>query len=222
MVDLPGAIPFIPLIAAGIGGAASLYGGYRQDKANQAVNAQAAQSTAAQQQLIGQLMAGISPDAYRAQAAQAGETALGQLSANFAQRGMLNSGALTTAGAQTLSRLYTDADARYQQDRMNAIGMALGGQQAIQRQYAGMVNPNPYEGLGAALGAAGTSAGQLLMARYGQGTATPATGGLGMVPGSSGAGLGHYLAAAPYAPTATPVPALSAQPTLAAFLSGPD
>ena len=85
-------------------------------------------------------MAGISPDAYRAQAAQAGETALGQLSANFAQRGMLNSGALTTAGAQTLSRLYTDADARDQQDRMNAIGMALGGQQAIQRQYAGMVS----------------------------------------------------------------------------------
>ncbi len=86
---------------------------------------------------------------------------------------MLSSGALHTAGAQTLSRLYTDADARYQQDRMNAIGMALGGQQAIQRQYGQQINPDPYAGLGAALGAFGMAGGQFAQQRYG--TTYPAT-----------------------------------------------
>ena len=86
---------------------------------------------------------------------------------------MLDSGAMHTQGANTLARLYADAGARYQQDRLSAYGMALGGQQAIQRQYAGQINPNPYEGLGASLGGLGSAAGQYLYGRYGSPYANP-------------------------------------------------
>lgn len=159
---MPALIPFVPMIAAGIGAGATLYSGYRSEQRNNAALAQANQSAAAQQALIQQLMSGISPDAYRAQAAQAGQSSLSDLASNFAQRGMLSSGALHSAGMQSLARLYTDANAAYQRDRMNAIGMALGGQQAIGQQYGQQINPQPYAGLGSALGAAGTAAGQYL------------------------------------------------------------
>lgn len=167
-------VPFIPLLAAGVGAGVSLWQGNRAEQQNRAAQQQANQATQAQQALIQQLMSGISPQAYQQQAAQAGQQALSQLAANFAGRGMLSSGALHTAGAQTLSQLYTDAQARYQQDRMNAIGMALGGQQAIQQQYAGGINPNPYAGLGSALGAVGMAGGQYLYNR--QATPTPTYG----------------------------------------------
>lgn len=159
---MPAVLPFIPLIASGIGAGTALYSGYRAEQRNQQALAQANQATQAQQALISQLMSGISPQAYQAQAQQAGQDALGQLASNFAGRGMLSSGALHTAGAQTLSRLYTDANAAYQRDRMQAYGMALGGQQAVQQQYGQQINPSPYQGLGAALGAVGTAAGQYL------------------------------------------------------------
>lgn len=173
---MPALIPFVPLIAAGVGAGATLWNGARQDRANQATLNQANQATAAQQALIGQLMSGINPEAYRAQAAQSTQDALGQLTSNFAQRGMLNSGALTTAGMQAAARAQTDAMTRLQQDRMSAYGMALGGQQSIGQQYMQRINPDPYAGVGASLGAVGTAAGQYLMGRYGQGSATPTTG----------------------------------------------
>lgn len=172
-------IPFVPMIAAALGGATALYSGSQANRRNEQALGQANQATAQQQQLIWQLMSGLNPEAYRAQAYQDGQAALGQLSSNFAQRGMLSSGALHTAGNNALSKLYADAGARYQQDRMNAIGMALTGQQAIQRQYTGQINPEPYSGLGAALGALGTAAGSYLQ---NQGSAAPAGTGAG-VPG---------------------------------------
>lgn len=155
-------IEWLPLIASAIGGLTSLLQGNQAEQQNREYMQRADAATAAQQQLIGQLMAGMSPQAYRDQAAMDGQAALGQLSANFAGRGMLSSGALHTAGASTLSQLYANATARHQQDRMNAIGMALGGQQAIRSQYADNVNPNPYAGLGQALSGIGTAAGQYL------------------------------------------------------------
>ena len=155
-------IPFIPLIASGMGAATAIGSGIAADRRNQQAQGQANAATAQQQALIQQLMSGISPDAYRNQAAEAGQAALGQLSSNFAQRGMLSSGALHTAGAQTLSKLYSDADARYQQDRQNAIGMALTGQGQIRGAYDSQINPSPYAGLGSALGGLGTAAGQYL------------------------------------------------------------
>lgn len=174
---MPALLPFVPLIAAGIGGATALYSGNQANRRNEQALGQANQATAAQQQLISQLMSGISPEAYRAQAYQDGQSALGQLSSNFAQRGMLSSGALHTAGNQTLSKLYADAGARYQQDRQNAIGMALGGQQAVQRQYGAQINPDPWSGLGAALGGIGTAAGSYL---YNRQQAAPASTGAGL------------------------------------------
>jgi hypothetical protein len=175
MPFLAGLAPFVPLIAAGIGGATSLIGGMRADRQNQQANQQANAATAQQQALIQQLMSGITPDAYRAQAAQAGQGALSQLAANFAGRGMLSSGALHTAGANTLAQLYTDANSKYQQDRMGAYQMALGGQQAIQGQYARQVNPDPYAGLGQSLGAIGLAGGDFLARRYGQSTGSAIT-----------------------------------------------
>lgn len=175
---MPALIPFIPLIAAGVGGATSLIGGMRADQQNQRANQQANAATAQQQALIQQMMAGITPDAYRAQAQQAGQGALSQLAASFAGRGMLNSGAHTTAGANTLAQLYTDANAKYQQDRMGAYQIAMGGQQAIQGQYARQVNPDPFAGVGASLGAIGLAGGDYLARRYGQpagGTVTQTT-----------------------------------------------
>lgn len=176
---MPQLIPFIPLIASGVGLAGTLYQGHKSEQQNNANLARADQATAAQQQLIGQLMSGINPQAYRDQAAAAGQNALGQLAANFAGRGMLSSGALHTTGAQTLAQLYTDANAKYQQDRINAIGMALGGQQAVQQQWGAHVNPNPYAGLGSALSGIGTAAGQYLynqQQKPAQGTGTPLPG----------------------------------------------
>ena len=159
---MPAAVPFLPMIAAGLGTATAIGQGIQTSNQNNRALAASNAATQQQQALIGQLMAGISPDAYRNQAAEAGQAALGQLSSNFAQRGMLSSGALHTAGAQTLSKLYSDADARYQQDRQNAIGMALNGQASIRGAYDSQVNPSPYGGLGAALGGLGTAAGQYL------------------------------------------------------------
>lgn len=159
---MPQAIPFLPLIASGVGAATAIGQGIHSSNMNNQAMAASNQATAQQQQLIQNLMAGISPQAYHDQAAQAGQDALSQLSSNFAQRGMLSSGALHTAGAQTLSKLYTDANARYQQDRQNAIGMALGGYGQIRGAYDSQVNPSPYAGLGAALGGMGTAAGSYL------------------------------------------------------------
>lgn len=173
MPFLAGLAPFVPLIAAGIGGATSLYGGYKANQANQQANQQANAATAQQQALIQQMMAGMTPDAYRAQAAQQGESALSQLAANFAGRGMLSSGALHTAGATTLAGLYANADAKLQQDKMGAYQMAMGGQQAIQGQYARQVNPDPWVGVGQSLGAIGLAGGNLLGQQYG--TPQPAT-----------------------------------------------
>lgn len=166
-------LPFVPLLAAGLGAGTALYSGAQANRRNEQALGQANQATAQQQQLIAQLMGGISPESYRAQAYQDGQSALGQLSSNFAQRGMLSSGALHTAGAQTLSGLYANASAKYQQDRQNAIGMALGGQQAVQRQYGAQINPEPWSGLGAALGGIGTAAGAYL---HNNKPAAPSTG----------------------------------------------
>ncbi|UQN10828.1 hypothetical protein [Deinococcus sp. QL22] len=152
------------LISSIFGAGASLFGGYKADQANQQANA----ATQRQQVLIQQLMSGITPDAYRAQAAQAGEGALSQLAANFAGRGMLSSGALHTAGANLAGQLQTDANAKHQQDRMAAYQMAMGGQQAIQGQYARQVNPDPFAGVGQSLGAIGLAGGDYLARRYGQ------------------------------------------------------
>lgn len=178
---MPAILPFLPAIVGLAGAGVSLWQGNQADQRNQQANAQANAATAQQQALIQQLMSGLNPQAYQQQAAQAGNQALSQLAANFGQRGALSSGAFQQAGATTLGQLYSDAQARYQQDQQNAIGMALGGQQAIQRQYAGQVNPDPYAGLGTALGALGTAAGGYLQQKYGQ--PTTAYG------GSTGAGL---------------------------------
>lgn len=177
---MPALIPFAPLIASGLGAATSLYGGYRANQANQANLNAANNATAAQQALIQQLMSGINPQAYQQQAQMQTQDALGQLSSNFAQRGMLNSGALTTAGMQAAARAQADAARQYQADRMSAYSMALGGQQAVGQQYRQNINPDPFGGVGASLGAVGTAAGQYLMGRYGQ--AAPASPGAG-VPG---------------------------------------
>lgn len=168
---------FIPLIAAAIGTGTALYSGSQANRRNEQALGQANAATQQQQQLIWQLMSGLNPEAYRAQAYQDGQSALGQLSSNFAQRGMLSSGALHTTGNATLSKLYADASARYQGDRQNAIGIALGGQQQIQRQYGQQINPDPYAGLGASLGAFGTAAGSYLQ---NQGSAAPASTGAGL------------------------------------------
>lgn len=155
-----------------------MIGGMRADRQNQQANQQANAATAQQQALIQQLMSGINPQAYRDQAAQATNTGLSQLAANFAGRGMLNSGALTTAGANLAGQLQTDAAAKFQQDRMGAYQMALGGQAGIQGQYARQVNPDPYSGLGQSLGAIGLAGGDFLARRYGQpagGTVTQTT-----------------------------------------------
>lgn len=180
MIDTPQILPFLPLITAGVGAATSLYSGYKANQRNQANLNAANGATAAQQALIQNLMSGINPAAYQQQAQMQTQDALGQLSSNFAQRGMLNSGALTTAGMQAAARAQTEAAVRYQQDRMSAYSMALGGQQAVGSQYRQNINPDPYGGFGASLGAVGTAAGQYLMGRYGQ--ATPGTTGVG-VPG---------------------------------------
>lgn len=159
---MPAVVPFIPLIASGIGAAASVANGMRTERTNRQYLQRADQAAAAQQQLIGQLMSGITPDVYRAQAQQAGQAALSQLSSDFAQRGMLSSGAMQQAGARTLSEAYTNANAAYRAERMNAIGMALGGQQNLNNQWGQRINPDPYAGLGASLGAMGVAGAQYL------------------------------------------------------------
>lgn len=213
-------IPFIPLIAAGIGGATALYSGYKADKQNQATQQQM-QNTQNQQMglfnqaqqlipgmqgisnLYGQagqgflrdrgaldgimrnygdlydqmgrlyqqdgaaegagyirhllggensplsqymalarqggndggaagalmgnasgVMGAVNPEAYANQARLAGNDALGQLTSGLAARGIAASGASSRLGASTLSRLYADAAARGNQDRLQAYGIS--------------------------------------------------------------------------------------------------
>lgn len=161
---MPAAIPFLPLIGGVIGAGASLINGRRTEATNRQYLQRADQAAAAQQQLIAQLMSGITPETYRAQAQQAGTAAIDQLSANFAQRGMLSSGAMHTAGARTLSELYTNANAAYRAERANAIGAALTGQANLNNQWGQRINPDPYAGLGQSLGAIGVAGAQYLHA----------------------------------------------------------
>ncbi|AWN24211.1 hypothetical protein DKM44_14035 [Deinococcus irradiatisoli] len=66
----------------------------------------------------------VNPAAFRAQAMLSGNDALGQLGAQMAGRGILSSGATSRLGASTLSRLYANAAAQGQQDRLNAYGIS--------------------------------------------------------------------------------------------------
>ena len=152
---MPAVLPFIPLIAAGIGGGVSLYQGYKADQRNQQQIGQAQQSQGQQQALITQMMQGVNPAAYQAQARGASQGALGQIASDFAQRGLNSSGAMYTAGANATNQAYTGAAAQYQHDRMSAYGAAMGGQQAVTQGYGQFVNPDPYGGLGQSLGAIG-------------------------------------------------------------------
>lgn len=167
---MPAVIPFIPLIAAGIGAGTAVYSGVQADKRNQTQIGLANQNMQQQQGLIQQLMSGITPQAYQQQAALAGKDAMSQLASDFAQRGMLSSGALGTAGANALTKLQADAAARYQQDRTNAYGMALNARGNMTSQYGQFVNPDPYGGLGQSLGAIGTAAGSYLAGQQPQAT----------------------------------------------------
>lgn len=70
------------------------------------------------------VMNDTNPGVYRAQARLAGNDAMGQLAAQMGARGILSSGTHSRLGAATLSRLYADAAARGQQDRLNAYGIS--------------------------------------------------------------------------------------------------
>lgn len=134
------------------------------------------QGIAAQQNIIQQLMAGITPGAYQEQARQATALGQGQIASDFAGRGLLSSGAMYQTSANAASKNYADAQAAYQRDRMAAYQTALGGQQNISGQVA---QANPYAGLGAALGGLGTAAGSYFanqMAGQGSGVSLPGFG----------------------------------------------
>ena len=140
-------IPFIPLIAAGVGVGGSLIGGKMASDSNANVMNKIDGQNAQQNTLIQQLMSGIDKNAYMAQAGQAGEQAMNQLGADDASKGILSSGAHSRIAAQTLGDIYANATAKYQSDRQNAIGMAIGGRSSMSSQYAQQFNPNPYSGL---------------------------------------------------------------------------
>lgn len=72
------------------------------------------------------LLSETSPDAYRAQAQLAGSDALDQIGADMASRGLGNSGVAQRTGSSTLSRLYADANVRYNSDRISAGNAASG------------------------------------------------------------------------------------------------
>lgn len=167
-------IPFIPLIAAGIGAGTAVYSGVQANNRNNQQIGLAQDSQQKQQALIQQMMARINPAAYQEQARQASSTALGQLAGNFAQRGLLSSGALYTAGAQATNKAYADADAALQRDQLQAYGIANGAQQNVTQNYGQFVNANPWAGLGSSLGAIGTAGASYLAGQQ------PATGGVSM------------------------------------------
>lgn len=153
-------LPFLPLIASGVGVAGSLIGGARASGQNNQVMGKIDAQNSQQNSLIQQLMSGIDKNAYMAQAGQAGEQAMAQLGADDASKGILSSGAHSRVAAQTLGDIYTNATAKYQADRQNAIGMALGARGNLASSYGQQFNPNPYSGLGPAVsgvGAAGAS-----------------------------------------------------------------
>ena len=140
--------------------AGSLIGGAQANNQNNRVLAKVDGQSDQQNALIQQLMSGIDRNAYMQQAQGAGDQALGQLSADDASRGLLNSGAHSRVAASTLSDIYQNANAKYQGDRQNAIGMALGARQSLGQAYGQQYNPNPYSGLAPSLsgvGAAGAS-----------------------------------------------------------------
>ena len=157
---MPAVLPFVPMIASVIGLGGSIISGNQASAQNAQQIGLAQQSQQQQQQLIQQLMSGINPAAYQEQARQATMLGQGQIGADFAQRGMLDSGAMYTASANAAGKNYADAQARYQSDRVSAIGAAMGGQNALTRGYGDFVNPNPYAGMQASLGGLGTAAGQ--------------------------------------------------------------
>lgn len=173
----------------------SLLSGAQADRRNQQVQGQQQQGITAQQNLIQQMMAGITPGAYHQQAAMATAEGQGQIDSAFAGRGLLGSGAMYAASTNAAAKNYADANANYQRDRQGAYGMALNGQQGIVQQYGQGLNQNPYGGLGASLSGLGTAAGSYFANQMaGQPSGTPMAG-FGAAPG-----VGRYYAIPGYGP----------------------
>lgn len=155
-------LPFAGLIASGVGAATAIGSGIAANNRNNAVLGQVNGQNAQQQALIKQLMDGIDKNAYMQQAQGAGQQALGQLSADDASRGLLNSGAHARVGAQTISDIYQQANAKYQTDRQNALGIAMGAHQSLADAYSKQFNPDPYSGVGDAFKGIGTASASYL------------------------------------------------------------
>jgi hypothetical protein len=182
------------MIASVVGAGASLIGGAQADNRNNQLLGQQQQGITAQQNLIRQLMAGMDPSSYQQQASLATSQGLGGLAQNFAGRGMLDSGAFTTAATNAAASNASNASAAYQRDRLTAYQTAMSGQQGVSQQYANQMNPNPYGGLGAALGGLGTAAGSYFANSM---AGVPAQGGALGTPSMAGFGVSYASPSAP-------------------------
>lgn len=151
LVNLPQIIPFIPLIASGIGAATAIGSGINATNRNNQVLGQINGEQNQQQQLLQQMLAGINRGDYMNQAKLDGQEMLGQLAADDGARGMLDSGAHSRLAQSNLAKIYADATSRYDQARQGVYQTAFGAHQQLTDTYGRMFNPDPYSGLGPAV-----------------------------------------------------------------------
>lgn len=164
----------LPAIMGGISTIAGLFGGYKADQANQAAQARQDQMYGNMNGLVQQMLSGANPQAYMQQAQTVGQRMLGQVAADQAARGTLQSGTFARTSAEALSQVNADALARAQSDRQQVLGQALSAYGGLAQGYGQRINPNPYGGVGAGLGAVGNGAAWYADWQAKQGAAQPA------------------------------------------------
>lgn len=154
-------LQFLPLIAQGVGLISGLFGGMQASRENERQAALQAEQMKMMQDILNQIQSNSGVGAYQAVARQGFDEALG----GYAARGLGSSG----VAGRGLGQAMANAAMQAQNARVSALSQVFQGRQSMANMYGQNINPDPYAGVGAALGGLGNAAGTLL----GQQAATP-------------------------------------------------
>ena len=147
-------LQFLPLIFGGISALSGLFGGMQASAENEKNRALQEKEMEMMRQILGQITSSTDPAAYEMQAKMGFDDALGAL----ASRGLASSGVAGRGLAATL----VNARLQAQNTRISALGQAMGGHGQLAGMYGQNIDPNPYGGVAAGLGAMGNAAGALV------------------------------------------------------------
>lgn len=149
---MPAVVPFVPLIASGIGLVGGLVTGNQQKKQNEKYIQSQDQQISQITQFADTLVSKVSREEYNSQANQDVSAALKDVFGTMASRGMGRSTAGLTAAAGASAQIRSGYGQQYLKDRMAALqtagGMYAGASQTPRMGY----DSDPYAGFRSGLG----------------------------------------------------------------------